>query len=65
MARDWTRAPVPPSLGACAICGEPVTEGDAAEMHDADRLEDPELWSEAESGLVHPQCGISAGWKVS
>lgn len=53
------------TLGACEICGEQVQEDDAAEMHDAEMLDDPEMWSEARGGLVHPECGVSAGWKVS
>jgi hypothetical protein len=51
----------------CAICGEPVrpSDDDAAEMHDASMLSDPEMFSEAEGGIVHAECGIAKGWQVS
>ena len=56
----WEDVPV----DRCVICGEPIYS-DMAEMHDAAKLNDPELYSEAESGLVHAQCGIDRGWEVS
>lgn len=52
-------------IGECVICGEHVLDGGAAEMHDAAMLNDPDLWSEAEGGLVHAECGLAKGWEVS
>lgn len=49
----------------CEICGEQVEEGSAAEMYDAATLADPEMFSEAQSGIVHAECGLAAGWKVA
>ena len=49
----------------CAICRERLWPGDElAEMHEP-KLHDPELYSEARAGVVHANCGISAGWEVS
>lgn len=58
------RAREHPSPERCAICGEPVVD-DAAEMYDASKLDDPELYSEAEAGIVHGECGVAAGWEVA
>jgi len=49
----------------CAICGESVPSSEMAEMHDASMLSDPEMFSEAEAGIVHAECGIAKGWQVS
>lgn len=48
----------------CDICEEPL-DGEIAEMHDADMLADPDLFSEAGSGIVHAQCGLNKGWVIS
>lgn len=49
-------------LGLCALCGSPVSEGTEgggpAEMHDP---ENPEEYG----GLVHADCGLAAGWRIS
>lgn len=50
----------------CVICGEQVTDdNDPAEMHDAAMREDPEMWSEAQGGIVHAGCGLERGWVIS
>jgi len=50
----------------CRICGEPLTSLDEiAEMHDAEMLNDPEMYGETKSGVVHAECGLRAGWVVS
>lgn len=46
----------------CIICGE---RGADAEMHDAAMLQDADMFSEAQGGMVHAQCGIDKGWEVS
>lgn len=53
-------------LGKCVICGETVTtDNDPAEMHDAAMLANPEMYSEAEGGIVHANCGLGKGWVTS
>lgn len=53
-------------MGECVICGEAVyMDDDPAEMHDAEMMADPEMFSEAQGGLVHAQCGLDHGWKIS
>jgi hypothetical protein len=49
----------------CAICGEVVEGDNMAEMYDKAMNDDPEMYSEARSGIVHAQCGIDAGWEVA
>jgi len=65
--RDVDSLPDASRVFACAICGEPVVVGSpgAAEMYDAAKLDDPELYSEAESGIVHAECGLARGWQVA
>jgi len=48
----------------CAICGETIREGEAAEMYDP-KLHDDDFWSETEAGIVHAECGLQAGWEVA
>ena len=43
----------------CAICGESLAPNDdLGEMHDPENPEE-------RGGIVHAECGISAGWEVS
>jgi hypothetical protein len=54
------------NFGPCVICGETVwSDDDPAEMYDANALEDPEMWSEAQGGICHAMCGLGKGWKIS
>lgn len=58
--------PLTSSMGPCVICGERVWDWtDPAEMHNADMLADPDMWSETEGGIVHADCGLGKGWVQS
>jgi len=48
----------------CAVCGENVTVLDI-EMGRAAEMFDPKDESFVLSGVVHAECGVSAGWEVS
>jgi len=59
-------APWATNMGPCVICEEAVwDDDDPAEMHDANMLADPEMYSEAQGGIVHAQCGLDKGWIIS
>lgn len=52
--------------GTCCICGEALyLDEDVAEMHDGGMRGDPEMWSEAEGGTCHAECGLGKGWVIS
>lgn len=54
----------PAALPACVICGGAIAEGELAEMYR--RVEDEaEEGHVPESGFVHAECGLAAGWEVS
>lgn len=57
----------------CVLCGEMTSERDVAEMHDGamfdgDLTEEERIVAQERTpnnGIVHPQCGIDAGWVQS
>lgn len=56
------------NLGPCLLCGEACTiKDEVGEMHSPEILEYdyPEEIQRKLSGLVHAQCGLSAGWRIS
>lgn len=64
------------ALGECVICGEEVwSDDDPAEMHLPDPRRDSqekicgltlvEWFGSGKGGIVHAQCGLSAGWQIS
>lgn len=47
----------PALLGRCLLCEGHVRDDDAVEMHDP-------ILGEPRGELVHPECGLAAGWEM-
>lgn len=52
-----------PEQERCTICGERIPEGQLAEMWDTTVPQ--ESATDADSGYVHVECGLSRGWEVA
>lgn len=62
----YTSPTDPRRAGVCSLCGEGISRtDDMGEMHGAPRPYQGVHDVEVDSGLVHAQCGLDAGWEVS
>lgn len=48
----------------CTICGEPIPEGQMAEMYDP-TAEMHEIEMGKAHGIVHAECGLQRGWDIA